>query len=475
MWLYAAKKSTTFQQDASGKWSVVANAQLFKKICCDHVNNNWDLPKLVEESWNESKRVVILDEIQVFGAKELVELVEVLVPLKFRMTIIVGALCFSMQPFGSGNRVRDCKFGCLNSTDMERIFKSRFSSVKTIFEGINLPSLYGGLVRSLINTTVSNLTDNNNPIVGMQDTIDTILSKRQTPEILLRAVFADVPCIRRKVNHALKKLGNYSIGSLQLKEVQTTTCRFTLAPLLLSSGCIKLPDVPDTLSHDRFTSVIKHFLNPTWQQFEDLTATAPALRLAALSNTTNKMWEDLQTPALEMVFSSQHSTKNAQQLLQNTKMKANLRVHWYDGGRERGSVDFSGKIKTLVSANNIVVITMDRVQIPRCPPFDNYLAIPTTNADLTSGVLLVAIEAKFSIKTNTRYLTEDEIKKKTADVKSWIPSSWSHLLVFATNRNIKDKMQTMLQKELADEMITCCDHLSNLFSTDLVPPLYRET
>ena len=469
-----------FRKDKKGQWSVVAKAELFKKICCDFVHNNWELPKVVDQSWSESRRVVILDEIQVFPSQALVELVDILVPLKTRMTIIVGALCFSMQPFGSGNRVRDCKFVSPNDSDMTKIFESRLSSVKTVFEGINLPSLYGGLVRPLVNTTTSNLNDNNNPIVGMQTTIAPILTKRKTPNILLRAVFADVPCVRRTVDEALKEsLSNYSIGSLQLKEVKQKTCKFSLAPLLmLASGCIQLPDVPNEMSHRRFIKTITHFLNPTWQEFEDLTAIAPALRLAALSNTTHKLWQDLPNPPLEMVFSSRHSTKNAQKFLKMTKMKTNLQVHWYDGGAKRGDVDFDGGIKELVSKNNIVVITMSRLESPRCPPFDNYLVIPTTkadgSADASIGILLVAIEAKFSKKTNRRYLEAAEIKKKTANVKDWIPPSWSHLLVFATNRNIKNTMADMLQKDLADEMITCCDDLSNLFSAALVPSLYRE-
>ena len=468
LWLYAARLSTKFSEDGQ----VVANAKLYKNICSAFLSNKWSIPALEEQFCPD--RIVILDEVQDLQRKELVELVKTLVSLDTRLTVIVGAMCYKFGPFESQNRVMDCCYLPPNEIDMNQI-AACFAEIST-YDGLNLPNLYGGLVRALRNTFDNpdfGLTTNNNPIDKMEYEIKTLYGEKSTPEFLLRAVFADVCCSRENVKQVFKDTGAVSIGALQIQEDNGLMCKFTMSPILVSAGCMKFPDVCDPGTRRKFNAAIKGFVNPTWQKFEVLTVVAPALRLAALSHTREQLWPELETSPLQMVFSSNHSTAAAQTLLSETSLVDNPTVHWYDGGTNHEDMDFD-QIHNLVLENNIVVITMDRFHTSR---FDNYLALPI--ATTTSGkvsVLLVAIDAKFTRDTPGYLDLNSHCSPKIESIinAEWIPNEWSHLLVFATNRKIAEDMGTKLNKRFPNQSIACCNNLVKLLSTDLVPPRYRD-
>ena len=488
LWLFASTFSTKFTllgekavtptkaapsastPTSSAKYSVVASPTLFNEICQDYVENHWEIPRLSKQF--DQNRMLILDEIQLFGREEkLKELVEILVAMNTRMTVIVGALCFLFTQFKSCFRVWDCKYVSPNIQDMKAIYGQHFSHIDPTYEDISLPSLYGGLVRPLVNTPV-NLYVNNNPIDKMESTITPLYG--QPPLFLLQAVFADVLCLRDKVSDALRDAGSMTIGALELKEVTHNTCKFSIAPILLSflasKKSTKLPNVPDPRSCQKFKDVVRKFINPSWKDFEDLTVVASALRVAALSNTKSILWKRSETFPLQTVFSSRHTNCRTKDLLSSTKIDTDLQVHWFDGGDKYDQINFS-EIKRLALEKKIVAITMTRVSRPHPPVFDNYLAIPTIGSN---AVLLVAIESKYSKKGNDTYVDATDILKKTTQIKAWIPKDWSHLLVFSTNRNISETIATMLATTLRNENIVCSHNLANLFGSCLVPPLYRD-
>ena len=466
LWLYAASRSTKF----SGDGEVVANAELFKAICFEFVHNKWSIPKLHEQYCPD--RIVILDEVQDLQREQLEALVEILVSLDTRLTVIVGAMCYQFGPFESQNRVIDCCYLPPNKIDMKQIAKS-LGRIE-YYNGLILSDLYGGLVRALRNAF--NLNANNNPIDKMQHEIATLYGEKSTPKFLLRAIFADVRCSREKVTQVLQDTGTVSIGALQIQEDDGKMCKFAMPPILVSAGCMQFPDVLDPGTCKKFKAAIESFVNPNWQKFEVLTVVAPALRLAALSHTREQLWPELETSPLQMVFSSEHSTAAARKLLSETSLVDNPTVHWHDGGTNPEDLDFD-QIRNLVLENNIVVITMTHES-----RLDNYLALPITTTSGKVSVLLVAIEAKFTRKPNQKkdkkYLNfkSDCLKKIESIVDAeWIPNEWSRLLVFATNKVITSSMREHLENRFSNQFIACCNNLQKLMSTDLVPPHYPQS
>lgn len=468
LWLFAAKQSTKF--DAHG--NVVANSQLFKNICSTSIQKDWTLP--VPSKQVCENRIVIVDEVQALKGRRLLEFLECLVTYNTRMTVVVGAVSFYFVG-KSENRLTDVLYPGLNLQDMTDIFEKCYGPlVKKNFEGIHLPRVYGGLVRALVNTSTKTLTDNNNPLAVIEDDITKLYDGTETPAFLLRAVFADVHCLRKRVVEMLKKSDNMSIGALQVKDATAKRFKFTVPPVLVSSGCLKLPDVVDPQTYNKFIGVMKGMANPSWSKFESLTCVASALRLAALLQTTNQLWDDLETVPLQMVFGSKHCTSVANELLGRIRLRENPKVHWYHGGTKHFVQDDKRfvDIKALVDKNNIVVVTLDCITSPTCPPFDNYLALPT---GMDGDILLVAIEAKHT--DGSDYLNlKTHIKPKMNRVREedWLPK-WDTLFVFTTNRLITTRMSENLEEsDLSDFPVICSNDLEKLMGCDFVPLKYRQ-
>ena len=335
-------------------------------------------------------------------------------------------------------------------------------------------NLNSGLVRAMLNSVQHpDLNVNNNPIDHMEAGIKVLYKQDSTPLFLVRAVLADVECLKDNVTKSFKTGNRASIGALQVKKIRGNMCKFCIPPILVSSGWLRFPDVHDPGSVRKMQEAMQGFVNPTWRGFERIAVAAPALRLAALSYNRNQLWPNLERPPLQMVFSSPSTNKAAHQLLSEISIRNNLTVHWYDGG-ENEDLQFD-KIHELVLKNKIVVITMDRTHLSR---FDAYLAIPATSTrNKKLDVLIVAIESKFSSDAEGSYLSlKDDCEGKINSIDAqtaWIPKNLPRLLVFATNRRISEDMGTKLQAKCADLPVILSNNLAKMFSSDLVPPRYR--
>ena len=76
-------------------------------------------------------------------------------------------------------------------------------------------NLNSGLVRALRNSMQNpKLNVNNNPIDHMEAAIKVLYKQESTPLFLLRAVFADVECLKENVTKTFKIEDRASIGAL---------------------------------------------------------------------------------------------------------------------------------------------------------------------------------------------------------------------------------------------------------------------
>ena len=451
------------------------------------VKHKWQIPSDQRMLYHPSP-VLVVDDIQRFSMSALQQLMKHLVCyIHTRMTVVVGDVCVDVGGHGGGHRVLNCDYLPPNQQDMQDIYKSNFGfRFPVTFEEVHLPSLCGGLVQALVDVsqTANDLTADNDPIKVLESAAKSLYNGNETPGFLLRAAFADVPFQQGHLEGALKNAGNISIGALEV--TQDASChwserKFTIPPILVSSGCLVLPDVQDAESHKKFThGIIGGFAHPKWQKMDELAVLAPALRLSALSyclftsgqirSSKPRVDSFLTTYPFQMVFSLQHCTATAKELVRTTLTKSDLKVHWCYGGVKRGDVDFD-RVKSLVKHGTIVVITMHPAASATS---GNYLAIPTTRG---SGILLVCVAAEFTSEGSG---SDDldlnkHIRPKVTHIHDWIPKDLPSLIVFATNKKIGTQMGKQLEKNYPSTAIATCNNLVNLFGANLIPPRYRES
>ena len=297
----------------------------------------WKLPDYREQT--DAKLIVILDEVQRFSFSALEGLVTmIIVPSKTRMSLVVGAFSPSfLNP--SAHRLRDIRLPVLAEDDMEQIFQNRIPGARINFEGVSLPGLFGGCVRPLASwSSAKEELGMNQETQACLRQYKNLASNYWTTTNLVQAAVADVPICSEMLKTAFMQ-NSLSLGAAFVLPTKDRHFLVSLPPLQIAAGQFKLPTEIDKGTQTKVRSILTDFCSPTWTQFEELTGIAPALRVAALSQTNMGLILGGHT-VLQHVFGSEASNTKAQELLRKN-VREDLAVRWVRGGTDVAEVNFS--------------------------------------------------------------------------------------------------------------------------------------
>ncbi|CAJ1385137.1 unnamed protein product [Effrenium voratum] len=459
LWLMAGMRATRVIDN-----EVQGNARLFQGIVAAYMGNpQWKLPGYVEQT--DAKLIVILDEVQEFAFGTLEGLVSmIVVPSKTRMSLVVGAFSPSfLNP--SGNRLRDVRLPVLAQDDMEQIFQDRIPGAQINFEGVSLPGLFGGCVRPLASwsSAKEELGMNQDPTQSCLRQYET--SSYWTTAGLVQAAVADVPICSEMLKTAFMQ-DSLSLGAAFVLP-KDRHFLVSLPPLQIAAGQFELPTEIDKGTQRKVRDILTGFCSPTWTQFEELTGIAPALRVAALSQSNMGLILGGHT-VLQHVFGSEASNTKAQELLRQN-VREDLAVRWVRGGTDVAAVNFS-QLSCDAGEKELLTIGM---AADHNSNFDHFLIVPLDNGEK----LLFCLDAKFSVEGMEKDLNfEQDIQPKLKGFSAMnLPTSWHTLVLIVSNRRITEGQAIRVQNFAEAPLIAAgAEHLQRVLSCSLVPPAYRE-
>ncbi|CAJ1382860.1 unnamed protein product [Effrenium voratum] len=460
LWLMAGIWATRVIEN-----EVQGNSELFQAIVGAYMGNpQWKLPDYREET--DAKLIVILDEVQRFSFSALESLVTmIIVPSKTRMSLVVGA--FSPSFLTSGNRLRDIRLPVLAEDDMEQIFQDRIPGARINFEGVSLPGLFGGCVRPLASwsSAKEELEMNQDPTQSCLRQYQEVASKYWTTADLFQAAVADVP-IRSEMLKTAFMQNSLSLGAAFVLP-KDGHFLVSLPPLQIAAGQFELPTEIDKGTQRKVRYTLTDFCSPTWTQFEELTGIAPALRVAALSQTNTGLILGGHT-VLQHVFGSGASNTKAQELLRKN-VREDLAVRWVRGGRDVAEVNFS---QLSCHAGEKVLLTIS-MAADHDSNFDHFLIVPLDNGEK----LMFCLDAKFSVegvKTDLNFQQDLQPKLKGFSAMN-LPTSWHTVVLILSNRRITKGQARRVKNSAEAPLIAAgAEHLQRVLSSSLVPPAYRE-
>ncbi|CAJ1438565.1 unnamed protein product, partial [Effrenium voratum] len=461
LWLMAGIRATRVIDN-----EVQGNARLFQGIVAAYMGNpQWKLPGYVEQT--DAKLIVILDEVQRFSFSALDGLVTmIIVPSKTRMSLVVGAFSPSfLNP--SANRLRDIRLPVLAEDDMEQIFQNRIPGAQINFEGVSLPGLFGGCVRPLASwsSAKEELGMNEDPTQSCLRQYENLASKYRTTADLVQAAVADVPICSEMLKTAFMQ-NSLSLGAAFVFP-KDRHFLVSLPPLQIAAGQFELPTEIDKGTQRKVRDILTDFCSPTWTQFEELTGIAPALRVAALSQSNTGLILGGHT-VLQHVFGSGASNTKAQELLRKN-VREDLAVRWVRGGTDVAEVNFS-QLSCDAGEKELLTISMaaDHNSI-----FDHFLIVPLDNGEK----LMFCLDAKFSVEGRKKDLNfQQDIQPKLKGFSAMnLPTSWHKLVLIVSNRRITEKQARRVNNSAEAPLIAAgAEHLQRVLSCSLVPPAYRE-
>ncbi|CAJ1381642.1 unnamed protein product [Effrenium voratum] len=459
LWLMAGIRATRVIDN-----EVQGNSILFQAIVGAYMGNpQWKLPDYVEQT--DAKLIVILDEVQRFSFSALEGLVTmIVVPSKTRMSLVVGAFSPSfLNP--SGNRLRDVRLPVLAEDDMEQIFQDRIPGAQINFEGVSLPGLFGGCVRPLASwsSAKEELGMNQDPTQSCLRQYET--SSYWTTAGLVQAAVADVPICSEMLKTAFMQ-DSLSLGAAFVLP-KDRHFLVSLPPLQIAAGQFELPTEIDKGTQRKVRDILTGFCSPTWTQFEELTGIAPALRVAALSQSNMGLILGGHT-ILQHVFGSEASNTKAQELLRKN-VREDLAVRWVRGGTDVAAVNFS-QLSCDAGEKELLTIGM---AADHNSNFDHFLIVPLDNGEK----LLFCLDAKFSVEGMEKDLNfEQDIQPKLKGFSAMnLPTSWHTLVLIVSNRRITEGQAIRVQNFAEAPLIAAgAEHLQRVLSCSLVPPAYRE-
>ncbi|CAJ1382040.1 unnamed protein product [Effrenium voratum] len=461
LWLMAGIRATRVIDN-----EVQGNSELFQAIVGAYMGNpQWKLPDYREQT--DAKLIVILDEVQRFSFSALEGLVTmIIVPSKTRMSLVVGAFSPSfLNP--SANRLRDIRLPVLAEDDMEQIFQNRIPGAQINFEGVSLPGLFGGCVRPLASwsSAKEELGMNEDPTQSCLRQYENLASKYRTTADLVQAAVADVPICSEMLKTAFMQ-NSLSLGAAFVFP-KDRHFLVSLPPLQIAAGQFELPTEIDKGTQRKVRDILTDFCSPTWTQFEELTGIAPALRVAALSQSNTGLILGGHT-VLQHVFGSGASNTKAQELLRKN-VREDLAVRWVRGGTDVAEVNFS-QLSCDAGEKELLTISMaaDHNSI-----FDHFLIVPLDNGEK----LMFCLDAKFSVEGRKKDLNfQQDIQPKLKGFSAMnLPTSWHKLVLIVSNRRITEKQARRVNNSAEAPLIAAgAEHLQRVLSCSLVPPAYRE-
>ncbi|CAJ1454342.1 unnamed protein product [Effrenium voratum] len=445
---------------------VQSNSELFQAIVGAYMGNpQWKLPGYREQT--DPKLIVILDEVQRFSFSALEGLVDmIIVPSKTRMSLVVGAFSPSFLRL-SGNRLRDIELPVLAEDDMEQIFQDGIPGARINFEGVSLPGLFGGCVRPLASwsSAKEELEMNQDPTQSCLRQYQEVASNYWTTADLFQAAVADVP-IRSEMLKTAFMQNSLSLGAAFVLP-KDGHFLVSLPPLQIAAGQFELPTEIDKGTQRKVRYTLTDFCSPTWTQFEELTGIAPALRVAALSQTNTGLILGGHT-VLQHVFGSGASNTKAQELLRKN-VREDLAVRWVRGGRDVAEVNFS---QLSCHAGEKVLLTIS-MAADHDSNFDHFLIVPLDNGEK----LMFCLDAKFSVegvKTDLNFQQDLQPKLKGFSAMN-LPTSWHTVVLILSNRRITKGQARRVKNSAEAPLIAAgAEHLQRVLSSSLVPPAYRE-
>ncbi|CAJ1429535.1 unnamed protein product [Effrenium voratum] len=461
LWLMAGIRATRVIDN-----EVQGNSELFQAIVGAYMGNpQWKLPDYREQT--DAKLIVILDEVQRFSFSALEGLVTmIIVPSKTRMSLVVGAFSPSfLNP--SANRLRDIRLPVLAEDDMEQIFQNRIPGAQINFEGVSLPGLFGGCVRPLASwsSAKEELGMNEDPTQSCLRQYENLASKYRTTADLVQAAVADVPICSEMLKTAFMQ-NSLSLGAAFVFP-KDRHFLVSLPPLQIAAGQFELPTEIDKGTQRKVRDILTGFCSPTWTQFEELTGIAPALRVAALSQSNMGLILGGHT-VLQHVFGSEASNTKAQELLRQN-VREDLAVRWVRGGTDVAAVNFS-QLSCDAGEKELLTIGM---AADHNSNFDHFLIVPLDNGEK----LLFCLDAKFSVEGMEKDLNfEQDIQPKLKGFSAMnLPTSWHTLVLIVSNRRITEGQAIRVQNFAEAPLIAAgAEHLQRVLSCSLVPPAYRE-
>ncbi|CAJ1456793.1 unnamed protein product, partial [Effrenium voratum] len=460
LWLMAGIRATRVIDN-----EVQGNSELFQAIVGAYMGNpQWKLPDYREET--DAKLIVILDEVQRFSFSALERLVTmIIVPSKTRMSLVVGA--FSPSFLTSGNRLRDIRLPVLAEDDMEQIFQNRIPGARINFEGVSLPGLFGGCVRPLASwsSAKEELGMNQDPTQSCLRQYKNLASNYWTTADLFQAAVADVPICSEMLKTAFMQ-NSLSLGAAFVLPKHRHFL-VSLPPLQIAAGQFELPTEIDKGTQRKVRYILTDFCSPTWTQFEELTGIAPALRVAALSQTNTGLILGGHT-VLQHVFGSGASNTKAQELLRKN-VREDLAVRWVRGGTDVAELNFS-QLSCDAGEEDLLTISMaaDHNSI-----FDHFLIVPLDNGEK----LMFCLDAKISVEGRKKDLKfQQDIQPKLKGFSAMnLPTSWHTLVLIVSNRRITKGQARRVKNSAEAPLIAAgAEHLQRVLSCSLVPPAYRE-
>ncbi|CAJ1461349.1 unnamed protein product, partial [Effrenium voratum] len=461
LWLMAGIRATRVIDN-----EVQGNSELFQAIVGAYMGNpQWKLPDYREQT--DAKLIVILDEVQRFSFSALEGLVTmIIVPSKTRMSLVVGAFSPSfLNP--SANRLRDIRLPVLAEDDMEQIFQNRIPGAQINFEGVSLPGLFGGCVRPLASwsSAKEELGMNEDPTQSCLRQYENLASKYRTTADLVQAAVADVPICSEMLKTAFMQ-NSLSLGAAFVFP-KDRHFLVSLPPLQIAAGQFELPTEIDKGTQRKVRDILTDFCSPTWTQFEELTGIAPALRVAALSQSNTGLILGGHT-VLQHVFGSGASNTKAQELLRKN-VREDLAVRWVRGGTDVAEVNFS-QLSCDAGEKELLTISMaaDHNSI-----FDHFLIVPLDNGEK----LMFCLDAKFGVEGRKKDLNfQQDIQPKLKGFSAMnLPTSWHTLVLIVSNRRITKEQARRVNNSAEAPLIAAgAEHLQRVLSCSLVPPAYRE-
>ena len=337
-----------------------------------------------------------------------------------------------------------------------------------IFERVSLPGLFGGCVRPLAiwSAWKEKLFTSQDPIQARLGQNRRIASNYKTMADLFQAVVADVPVCSEMLRNAFMQ-SSICLGAAFVLPTKDEHFRVSLPALHIAAGQFELPTEMDEYTQTKLRDILNNFCSPTWTQFEELTGIAPALRVAALSQSNMGLILGGHT-VLQHVFGSEASNTKAQELLRKN-VREDLAVRWVRGGTDVAEVNFS-QLSCDAGEKELLTISM---AADHDSNFDHFLIVPLDNGEK----LLFCLDAKFSVEGMEKDLNfQQDIQPKLKGFSAMnLPTSWHTVVLIVSNRRITEGQARRVKNSAEAPLIAAgAEHLQRVLSCSLVPPAYRE-